>query len=51
MKRIFIAFALVAASSVLLYADDSADKIRTITVEDAVILAADNNPLISFPIT
>ena len=43
MKRIFIAFALVAASSVLLYADDSADKIRTITVEDAVILAADNN--------
>ena len=42
MKRILIAFAF-AASSALLFAQEAADKIRTITVDEAVILAADNN--------
>lgn len=42
MKRILIAFSF-AASSALLFAQEAADKIRTITVDEAVILAADNN--------
>ncbi len=41
MKRLFIL--LLAASCFTLYAEPASEKIRTITVDDAVILAADNN--------
>lgn len=41
MKRLI--FTLFAASAFMLYAQDVAEKIRTITVDEAVILAADNN--------
>ena len=41
MKRLFVI--LCAAASFSLYAQEAVEKVRTITVEDAVILAADNN--------
>lgn len=41
MKRFIIA--LLLASSFMLFAQESEEKVRIITVEDAVILAADNN--------
>lgn len=41
MKRLI--FTLFAASAFMLYAQEAAEKIRTITVDEAVILAADNN--------
>ena len=44
MKRlVFALFALLTASTFMLYADEAVKKVRTITVDDAVILAADNN--------
>ena len=44
MKRlVFALFALMTASTFMLYADEALEKVRTITVDDAVILAADNN--------
>ncbi len=41
MKRLIIAIFLV--SSFFLYAEETKEKVRVITVDDAVILAADNN--------
>ncbi len=43
MKRLFILLLVLAALGFTLYAQNAAGTIRTITVDEAVILAADNN--------